>query len=210
LPLWQVSLWVQASPSLQALPLALVGLEQTPVLESHVPTEWHWSSAVQTTLFEPTQVPAWHVSVCVHALPSEQGVLSALLGFEHAPVEGSQVPALWHWSLAVQETAVPAQAPAVHTSLVVHGLPSLQAVLSALLMYWQVPVVRLQLTLVWHWPGAAQSASFEQPQLLTLGVHTPAWQVSPLVQARPSSQVLPVSAVCAQAPVEGSHAALWH
>ena len=32
--------------------------EQTPVNGSHVPTSWHWSSAVQTTGSAPVQAPA--------------------------------------------------------------------------------------------------------------------------------------------------------
>ena len=40
-PLWQVSLVEQRLPSLQPVPLASAGLEQTPVLGEHVPTPWH-------------------------------------------------------------------------------------------------------------------------------------------------------------------------
>jgi hypothetical protein len=36
-PAWQVSLWVQALPSLQAAPSAFVGLEHTPLPGSQVP-----------------------------------------------------------------------------------------------------------------------------------------------------------------------------
>ena len=40
-PAWQVSNWVQALPSLQAVPLGATGLEHTPVEELHVPATWH-------------------------------------------------------------------------------------------------------------------------------------------------------------------------
>ncbi len=40
-PAWRVSVWVQASPSVQAAPLALAGLEQTPVVGLQVPASWH-------------------------------------------------------------------------------------------------------------------------------------------------------------------------
>jgi hypothetical protein len=40
-PAWQVSVCVQALPSLQAVPLALAGLEHMPVAGSHVPGLWH-------------------------------------------------------------------------------------------------------------------------------------------------------------------------
>jgi len=43
---------------------------------------------------------------------SSQGVLSAFGGSEQMPVSGSQVPALWHWSDAVQTTgSEPVQVP---------------------------------------------------------------------------------------------------
>jgi len=40
-PPWQVSLWVQAFPSLQAVPSGFAGFEQVPVAGSHVPASWH-------------------------------------------------------------------------------------------------------------------------------------------------------------------------
>jgi len=36
-PAWQVSVWVQASPSLHAVPFGLVGFEQTPLSGLQVP-----------------------------------------------------------------------------------------------------------------------------------------------------------------------------
>jgi len=45
------------------------------------------------TGLEPVQVPFSHVSVCVHALPSLHAVPLGFAGFEHWPVEVSQVPA---------------------------------------------------------------------------------------------------------------------
>src|SRR5204863_6020108 len=93
LPLWQVSVCVQASLSLHAVPLLAFGLEHWPVAVLQVPATWHWSEAVQTMGFEPVQVPFWQVSVCVQALPSLHVVPLGLAGFEHVPVVGSQVPA---------------------------------------------------------------------------------------------------------------------
>jgi hypothetical protein len=40
-PAWQVSAWVQALPSLQAVPSAWAGFEQTPVAGSQAPAAWH-------------------------------------------------------------------------------------------------------------------------------------------------------------------------
>jgi hypothetical protein len=42
------------------------------------------------------QVPLWQVSLRVQAFPSLQAELSALTGFEQAPVAASHVPAAWH------------------------------------------------------------------------------------------------------------------
>jgi hypothetical protein len=93
-PLWQVSVCVHGLPSVHDVPSASAGFEQTPVLVLHVPTEWHWSLAVHVTGFAPWHIPLWHVSVCVHALPSLQFVPSARVGLEQAPVLVLQVPAV--------------------------------------------------------------------------------------------------------------------
>ena len=42
------------------------------------------------------QAPARQASPMVQALPSLQVVPSAAVGLLHAPVAGSQVPAVWH------------------------------------------------------------------------------------------------------------------
>jgi hypothetical protein len=128
-PDWQVSVWVHALPSSQAVPFALVGFEQTPVAGEHVPTVWHGSLAVHTIGFDPVQIPDWHVSVCVHALPSLHAVPFDFDGLEQIPVDGSHVPAVWHWSLAVQTTGFdPVHTPPWQVSLCVQELPSLHAV----------------------------------------------------------------------------------
>jgi hypothetical protein len=53
------------------------------------------------------QTPLLHASPTVHWLPSSQVEPSGLLGAEHAPLLGSHVPAVWHWSAAGQTTGVP-------------------------------------------------------------------------------------------------------
>ena len=95
-PAWQVSDWVQASPSVQLLPSGLTGSEQVPVAGSQTPASWHWSRAAQTTGLVPTQAPAWQVSDWVQASPSVQALPLGLVGFEQVPFAGSQVPASWH------------------------------------------------------------------------------------------------------------------
>jgi hypothetical protein len=66
-----MSVWVQAFPSLQAVPSALFGLLHNPALGSQVPTLWHWSLAVQT-------IP-WHLAIIVAT---------------------AQTPGTWHWLVA--------------------------------------------------------------------------------------------------------------
>ena len=57
----------------------------------------------------------------------------AAAGLEHWPVVASHVPAVWHWSDAVQVTGLlPVHAPAWHVSVCVHAFPSLHAVPFAL------------------------------------------------------------------------------
>src|SRR2546425_987083 len=48
------------------------------------------------------QLPFWQVSPDVQALLSLHVLPFAWFGFEHTPVDGSHVPATWHWSSAVQ------------------------------------------------------------------------------------------------------------
>src|SRR5207247_10430537 len=49
-PAWQVSVCVQALPSLQGAPLSLAGLLQAPVAGSQVPAALHWSAAVHVAV----------------------------------------------------------------------------------------------------------------------------------------------------------------
>jgi hypothetical protein len=112
------------------------------------------------------QVPLWQASFWVHALPSLQEVPLASAGFEHVPVDGLQVPATWHWSLATHVTAtvpthVPAwQAYASHMLLPVHAVPSAAAGLE------HAPVVGSHVPAAWQASLAVQVTS-------DCGVHTP-------------------------------------
>ena len=131
--------------SLQAVPFALLGLLHLPVPASHVPALLHWSLAAHTTGVPALQEPAWHASFCVHCEPSSQAVPSALLGLLHLPVAALQVPALWHWSLAVHVTGLlPTQVPLWHVSVWVHNVPSLQAEPFGLIGSVHAPVLGLQ------------------------------------------------------------------
>src|SRR5438874_2685954 len=132
------------------MPFAFAGLEHTPVEGLQVPAVWHWSWAVQTTGLVPVQMPAWQESAWVQALPSLQGVPFDFAGLEQVPVDGLQVPAVWHWSWAVQTTGfLPVQMPAWQESVWVQALPSSQVVPSALAGLEHEPVAGSQVPAVW-------------------------------------------------------------
>jgi len=100
---------------------------------------------VQLTGLLPVHIPLWQVSVCVQVLPSLQLAPSGLAGFEHVPVVGSQVPATWHWSEAVQVTGfAPAHVPPWQVSVWVQALPSLQLAPLGLAGFEHVPIVGSQ------------------------------------------------------------------
>jgi hypothetical protein len=104
LPAWQASAVVQAFPSLQVVPSALLGFEQIPVDGLHIPAVWHWSCAVHVTVV-PLQLPEWQASAVVQAFPSLQVVPSGafpsaghvaelpgqLSARSHCPVDGRQI-----------------------------------------------------------------------------------------------------------------------
>jgi hypothetical protein len=100
---------------------------------------------VQVTGFDPTQAPAWHVSACVHALPSLQAVPFGAAGFEHVPVLGLHVPATWHWSEAAHVTGLePTHVPAWHMFVCMHALVPVHAVPSAFAGFEHLPLVGSQ------------------------------------------------------------------
>ena len=148
---------MQRFPSLHVVPFAAAGFEQVPVLGLQVPATWHWSLAVHDTGFDPTQVPLWHESVSVQALPSLHDAPLAAAGLEQVPVDGLHVPATWHWSEAVQVTWLPAvHVPDWHVSFKSHASPSLHVVPFAAVGFEQAPVLGLHVPATWHWSDAAQ------------------------------------------------------
>jgi hypothetical protein len=176
-PAWQLSLCVQALPSLHAVPFAAAGLEHCPVVESHVPATWQESLAVQVTGLAPTHAPAWQLSLCVQALPSLHDVPFAAAGLEQAPLVESHVPATWQESLAAHATGFePAHTPAWQLSLCVHGLPSLHTAPSGFdaKMHWPVSPTP-QAAPRWHASGAGQVPG-DPP-----GAQEPDWHLSPAV-----------------------------
>ena len=143
-PAWQVSLCVQLSLSLHAVPFAAFGLLHTPVAALHTPATWQASEAAHTTGFAPTQAPAWQVSLCVQALLSLHALPLAAFGLLHTPVAALHTPARWHASEATHTTGLaPTQAPAWQVSLWVHALLSLHAVPLAAFGLVHTPVAGL-------------------------------------------------------------------
>src|SRR5438477_346598 len=205
----QVSVRVQASPSLHAVPSAFAGFEHIPLAGSHVPAMWHWSEAVQTTGSLPEHTPLSQVSVWVQASPSLHAVPLVVGGVEHTPVPVSQVPASWHWSEGVQTrglpvhtsarqvsvcvhaspslhgvssvAVIPMHRPARQASPVVHSLPSLQAVPSGAAVPWHTPRVQLP----WTHPSPSSQGV---PSSKALPTQRPPRHCSLVVQGLPSSQ----------------------
>jgi hypothetical protein len=101
-PPWQVSVCVQALPSLQGGVPGLGCATQASVASLQMPS-LHWLPLAEQSRAAPgAQVPAWHASPTVQNAPSLHGVLFGFAGSEHSPVPGLHVPASWHWSEAVQ------------------------------------------------------------------------------------------------------------
>src|SRR2546425_941491 len=119
------------------------------------PAVWHWSAAVHTTGFAPTQMPASQASVCVQASPSSQGAPLGLVGLLQTPDAGLQVPAVWHWSAAVHTTGLaPTQAPASQVSVSVQAVPSLHGAPLGLAGLPQTPQAGLEAPAGWPWSAA--------------------------------------------------------
>jgi hypothetical protein len=149
--------------------------------------------------------PAWHVSSCVHALPSLHAVpFDFCVGGEQTPVAGLHVPAVLQLFPPLQTTGfAPVQTPAWHVSTNVQALPSLQGLPSGTAELEHAPVSGSQTPARWHASAGAHATGLPPWQ-------TPAWQVSTCVQALPSSQGVPLSGTAAEhAPVEGLHVPGW-
>jgi hypothetical protein len=128
----------------------------------------------------------------------EHGVPSAFAGLSQ-PDCGLHVPATWHSSIAAHVTADPAQTPAMHLSLLVHALPSLQARPSGLTGFEHCPVLESQVPGSWHVSIAVHVTGGPATQV-------PLEQVSFCVQPLPSLHGEPLAFVgLVQVPVTGLH-----
>src|SRR5207253_524736 len=181
LPIWQVSVWVQASPSLQAVPSGTSVPWHEPFMEASLAVHSFPSSQlVPAGGGAPVQMPAWQASVWVQLLPSSHGAPS-----------GRGLP--------------PTHAPASQVSVWVQVSPSSQAVPSGFAGFEHWPLAGSQVPTWWHWSWAAQTTGFAPMQLPPWQVSA-CVQASPSLQAAPSGL-----AGFEQTPVAGSHVpALWH
>ena len=129
-----------------------------------------------------------HVSTPLHGLPSSQSAFlvqpQALVLLTQPPASSVQLSAV-HAMPSSQFRAEPPHAPAVHTSVTVHALPSLQPVPFVFGGFEQTPLAGLQDPALWHWSGSGHTTGVAPTQL-------PAWHVSPVVQRSPSLQVVPL------------------
>ena len=211
LPAAHPSPTVHKSPSLQAVWSATAALTHLPVTGSH-------ESAVHSLLSsQPDAVPGVHLppkqlSLAVQALPSSQvapsaGVTAHLPAVQVSFVQGllslqsadePQLPpqptmglamhvplveshkSFVQGSLSSQTMLVEVHWPALHRSGVVQALPSVQVAPSSLVA--RQPLAGSQLSLV---------QGFLSSQTTVAPAQVPAVQMSPLVQAEPSSQLLP-------------------
>ena len=127
-PLAHVSTCVHGLPSLQPRLFIAAASCLQPLAASQV-SSVQAKPSLQFTAALPRHLPAAQASPLVHALPSSQPLPSDFNGLLHKPVGVAHVPATWHWSCALQTTALlPVQVPATHASVCVHRLPSLHSV----------------------------------------------------------------------------------
>src|SRR2546425_7532834 len=120
------SVCVQALPSSQLVPSTRGSGSQRLALSLHTPS-LHWLAATAQLRGDPPQTPLVQESFTVQKSPSLQSAPSAFGGLEQAPVFGSQTPAAWHESRAVQRTRpLPPHPPARQVSGCVQALPSSQ------------------------------------------------------------------------------------
>jgi hypothetical protein len=104
---------------------------------------------VLSALLPPPQLPfAWQLSPTIHTLPSSQ--LPLFTAGAGQPLAGTQLPAVWHWSAPVQETA----APPPQTPFDWHVSPVVQALLSLQLPVFTTgagqPLAGTHAPTVWH------------------------------------------------------------
>ena len=177
LPLLQTSPVVQAFPSSQAVPL-LTSINTHPVLGSQESTVQGLLS-LQTIGDPATHFPLLQTSSIVQAFPSSQELL---LNVNVHPLSGSQESVV-QGLLSLQTIGDPAtQLPLLQTSPVVQAFPSSQA-------------VPLLTSINTHPVSGSQESTVQgllSLQAIGVPIQLPLLQTSPVVQAFPSSQAVPL------------------
>ena len=136
----------------------------------------HRLSSTQVILDAPAQAPSLQTSSWVHRSPSSHGDSLFVLA---QPVTLSQVSVVQPLSSLQSTLVVSLQAPLAQLSFSVQAFPSSQGRLLCILLQ---PEPESQLSVV-HRLSSLQST-------VSGPAHTPAEQISPLVQASPSSQTI--------------------
>ncbi len=96
-------------------------------------------------------VPAHAFVVLPHAVPD------GAAGFEHVPVDGSQLPGSWQASSAVQTTGfAPVHVPLAQAYDWKHAFVPVQETPSATAGFEHVPEVGSHVPTTWHWSLAVQ------------------------------------------------------
>lgn len=182
-PAVHTSFCVQKRPSLHAPPSLRALARHAPPASSQTPALQVESSEAQLRACPPPQTPAVQVSPTVQYTPSLHAVPLVRGTLMHAPVLGSHSPRVHAVFSDEQSIAAPPQVPELQASPVVHRSPSSQACPWLMGAPTQRAVLSLQVPAVQAELDAEQSRG---PPL-----HSPAAQVSPVVQKRPSSQAPP-------------------
>ena len=202
-PAWQLSAEVHKLPSLQAVPFVLGVATQAPVAGLHAPRLQALFNAEQSTAVPDRHcLPALQVSTPLQGLPSSQSAAVSQAQFLESTVQPpscSEQLSVVHAILSSQVMAFPVQVPPTQVSGPWHTEPSLQAVPSGLAGLLHRPVLLSQVPAEWQ--------LFDAGQVTWLaGVHTPAWQASPLVQGLASLHLTPSCLLgLEQMPVAASH-----
>jgi hypothetical protein len=178
-PVWQVSVPLQALPSPQDVPFVTLTFRHPSVASQESAVQGLPSS--QLGIAPGEQVPAWQVSVPLHALPSLQDVPFPTAVCAH-PVTGSQVSVVQGLLSSQSREAPGEQVPDEQVSAPLQTSPSGQEVPSARSACSQ-PVTGSQVSLV----HAFESSQSSGAPLL----QAPAWQVSAPLQTLPSPHAVP-------------------
>ena len=209
MPLWQVSVCVQALPSSHGVLLDFATAEQAPFDGLQVPT-LHWS----LWALQSTGVPGlhWRVAMSHVLIPSQALPFSQSASFVQPQGAGSKVhracvllqPSVVQAMPSLHTRAGPPHVPAVQVSGFVQNTPSSHGVPLVFCGFEQRPVDMLQVPAVWHWSSAMHCTGVPF-------AHAPAWHDSPFVHGLPSLHGVPFgfAGFTGQDPPE-QLAWMWH